>query len=428
MYELLGKENNEVKVKITIEKEKWSEYLEKAYNQNKAKFNIQGFRKGAAPRKIIEKNYGERVFYDDALDIAFYDEYGAFLIANKDLEVIDQPSLTFEKFDENGVVMTATAPLLPEVKLGQYKGLTIEAYKETLDEAKVDKQLNQERERSARFVEAKETDKAKLGDFATIDFKGFLGEKQFDGGTAENYRLELGSKTFIDNFEEQIVGMGIGEEKDINVKFPDDYPSEELKGKPVVFKVKLNKLENKELPELNDEFASNASEFETLEEYKADIKKHLQESLDQKIKRENENRLLDKCVEGTSLEVPKALVERQLDLFMRDFETRLCYQGLKMDDYLKFTNTDLKTFREGYNEQAKKAVKTRLVLDAIIKAEGLDVSNEELDAKLEETAKKYGKTLEDYKKTITEDNLAYIKNDILMDKVVDFLTKNNQLA
>ena len=428
MYELLSKENNEVKVKITIEKEKWSEYLEKAYNEHKGKFNIQGFRKGAAPRKIIEKNYGERVFYDDALDIAFYDEYGAFLMANKDLEIIDQPSLTFEKFDESGIVMTAIAPLLPEVKLGEYKGLTIEKYTETLDEAKVEKQLNQERERLARFVEAGAEEKAKLGDFATIDFKGFLGDKQFEGGTAENYRIELGSKTFIDNFEDQIVGMGIGEEKDINVTFPEDYPSEELKGKAVVFKVKLNKLENKVLPELNDEFASNASEFETLDEYRADIKKHLQESLDERVKRENENRLLDKCVENTKLDIPNALIERQLDLFMRDFETRLSYQGLKMEDYLKFTNSDLKTFRESYREQASKSVKTRLVLEAIIKAEKLDVTDSELDAKLEETAKKFNKSLEEYKKTVTEDNLAYIKNDLLMDKVVDFLTKNNTLA
>ena len=428
MFELQGKENNEVKVKITINKQEWEMYLEKAYNQHKDKFNIQGFRKGQAPRKIIEKNYGERVFYDDALDIAFYDEYGAFLTANPDLEIIDQPSLTFEKFDENGVEMTATAPLLPEVKLGDYKGLTVQKYTEELDEAKVEKQLNQERERLARYVEADSNAKASMGDFATINFKGFLGEKQFEGGTAENYRIELGSHTFIDNFEDQIVGMGIGEEKDINVTFPEDYPSEELKGKPVVFKVKLNKLENKQLPELNDEFASNSSEFETLEEYKADLRKHLEESLNEKIKRENENRLLDKCVENTKLDIPNSLVERQLDLFMRDFETRLSYQGLKMDDYLKFTNSDIKTFRESYRDQANKSVKTRLVLEAIIKAEGLDVSNSELDAKLEETAKKYNKSLEEYKKNLNEDNLAYIKNDLLMDKVVDFLTKNNTLA
>ena len=428
MFELQGKENNEVKVKITINKQEWEMYLEKAYNQHKDKFNIQGFRKGQAPRKIIEKNYGERVFYDDALDIAFYDEYGAFLTANPDLEIIDQPSLTFEKFDENGVEMTATAPLLPEVKLGDYKGLTVQKYTEELDEAKVEKQLNQERERLARYVEADSNAKASMGDFATINFKGFLGEKQFEGGTAENYRIELGSHTFIDNFEDQIVGMGIGEEKDINVTFPEDYPSEELKGKPVVFKVKLNKLENKQLPELNDEFASNSSEFETLEEYKADIRKHLEESLNEKIKRENENRLLDKCVENTKLDIPNSLIERQLDLFMRDFETRLSYQGLKMDDYLKFTNSDIKTFRESYRDQANKSVKTRLVLEAIIKAEGLDVSDSELDAKLEETAKKYNKSLEEYKKNLNEDNLTYIKNDLLMDKVVDFLTKNNTLA
>ena len=245
MYQIVKNENSEVEIKITISHEEWEAYVEQAYQENKGKFSIQGFRKGSAPRKIIEKNYGESVFYDDALDIAFSDEYGKFLAENTGLEIIDQPTLTVDKFDKEQVVLTAKAPLLPEVTLGEYKNLKIEKYTEELDEAKIDKELNQARERGARFVEAGEGTEAKLGDFATIDFTGFVDGKEFEGGKAEDYRLELGSHSFIDTFEDQIVGMKVGETRDINVTFPEDYPAEELKAKPAVFKIALKKIENK---------------------------------------------------------------------------------------------------------------------------------------------------------------------------------------
>ena len=428
MYEIVKNEKNEVEVKITLNKQEWEAYVEKAYEQNKSKFSIQGFRKGSAPRKIIEKNYGESVFYDDALDLAFADEYGKFLSENTGLEIIDQPTLSVDKFDETGLVLTAKAPLLPEVKLGEYKNLTVEKYTEELDEKKVEKELNQARERSARYTEANEDAQAKLGDFVTIDFTGFVDGKQFDGGKAENYRLELGSHSFIDNFEEQIVGMKVGDEKDINVTVPEDYPAEELKGKASVFKIVLHKIENKELPELNDEFASNVSEFETLEEYKQDIRKHMQETIDEHIKHENENRLIDKVVENATVDIPNVLIERQLDMFIRDFQMRLSYQGMRLEDYCKYVNTTEEGLRESYKPQAQKAVKTRLVLEQLIKQESLIVTDEELDKKLIEDAKKYNKTLEDYKKSLNDKNLAYIKNELLMDKVIDFLKKNNTLA
>ena len=428
MYEIVKNENNQAEIKITLNKQEWNAYVEKAYQANKGKFNIQGFRKGNAPKSIIEKNYGESVFYDDALDMAINDEYYACLMANQNLEVIDQPQIKIDSFDENGVVITATVALLPEVKLGEYKGLTIESYKEEVNEEKVEKELNQARERVARFVESAEGSEAKMGDFVSIDFTGSVDGVEFDGGKAENYRLELGSKSFIDNFEEQIVGMKVGEERDIKVTFPADYPSEDLKGKESVFKIVLHKIETKELPELNDEFASNTSEFETLEEFKADIRKHLQETVDQKIKRENENKLMEKAVENSCVEIPNVLIERQLDMFVRDFEMRLSYQGLKLADYLSYTQQTEAQLRDSYKEQAEKSVKTRLVLEAIIKAEGLDITNEEVDAKLAETAKKYNKTLEEFKANMNENNIAYIKNDILMDKLVDFLTKNNTIS
>ncbi|MBQ9786369.1 MAG: trigger factor [Clostridia bacterium] len=427
MYEIVKKENNQAEIKITLNAEEWNAYVEKAYQANKGKFNIQGFRKGNAPRKIIEKNYGEAVFYDDALDMAIGDEYSACLTANADLEVIDQPQVKIDSFDEKGVVVTAIVPLLPEVKLGSYKGLTVEKYTEEVNEAKVEKELNQARERAARFVEAGEGSEAKLGDFTTIDFTGSVNGVEFEGGKAEGYRLELGSKSFIDNFEEQIVGMKVGDERDIKVTFPEDYPSEDLKGKEAIFKIVLHKIENKELPKLDDEFASNTSEFETLEEYKADIRKHLQESVDQRVQRENENRIMEKVVENSTVDIPEVLIERQLDMFVRDFETRLSYQGLKLQDYLGYMKQTEQDLRNSYKDQAVKAVKTRLVLEAVVKAEGLDVTEEELNARLTETAGKYNKSLEEFKQNMNDNNLAYIKNDILMDKLVAFLTKNNTL-
>ncbi len=428
MYEIVKNEKNEVEVKITLNKEEWNAYVEKAYQENKGKFNIQGFRKGSAPRKIIEKNYGESVFFDDALDIAFAEQYGKFLSENTGLDIIDQPSLTVDKFDETGLVLTAKAPLMPEVTLGEYKGLTIEKYTEELDEKKVDKELKNAQERGARFVEAQEGTEAKLGDFVTIDFTGSVDGKEFEGGKAENYRLELGSHSFIEGFEDQIVGMKVGDERDINVTFPEDYPAEELKGKASVFKIVLHKIENKELPELNDEFASNVSEFETLEEYKADIRKHMQETIDEHIKRENENRLIDKVVEGATVDIPEVLINRQLDMFIRDLEMRLSYQGMRLEDYCKYVNTTVEDLRKSYKPQAEKAVKTRLVLETLINKEGLLVTDEELDARLATDAQKYNKLLDDYKKSINDKNLAYIKNDLLMDKVILFLTKNNTLA
>ena len=428
MYEIVKNENSEVEVKITLNHEEWEGYVEKAYQENKGKFNIQGFRKGAAPRKIIEKNYGEGVFYDEALDIAFVEQYSKFLNENTGLDIIDQPTLTVDKFDKDQVIITAKAPLLPEVTLGEYKGLTVEKYTEVVDEARIEKELNQARERSARFVEADEGVEAKLGDFATIDFTGFVDGKEFDGGKAEDYRLELGSHSFIDTFEDQIVGMKVGEERDINVTFPEDYPAEELKAKPAVFKIVLKKLENKELPELDDEFASNISEFETLEDYKADLRKHMQESVNERIKRENENRLIAKVVENATVEIPNVLIERQLDMFIRDFEMRLSYQGLKLADYCKFTNTSEEDLRASYKPQAENAVKTRLTLEKLMAVEGIIVSDEELDNRLAKDAEKYKTTIEKYKKTINSSNLAYIKNDMLMDKVIDFLTKNNTIA
>lgn len=426
MYTVKKLENNKYEITISASKEEWEHYVNHAYEENKGKFNIEGFRKGKAPRAIIEKNYGASVFYDDAIDHLFAHEYNDALINETQIEPVANPEIRIDKFDDNGIVLIAVVQSMPEVKLGDYKGLTVKKATGEVKEEQIEKELNQARERQARYVEVER--EAQNDDYTVIDFVGYVDGKEFDGGKAENYRLKLGSKTFIEGFEDQVVGMKKGEIKDVYVTFPAEYFSEQLKGKPAVFKVTLNKVEEKQLPELNDEFASNISEFETLEEYKADIKKHLEENLQARLKRENENNLIEAVVKASEVEIPEVMVERQLDMFMDDFSMRLSYQGYRLEDYLTQMNMSLEDLRNERRDQAKETVKTRLVLEAVVKAENLDVTEEELNAKLKETADKYKKSVEDYKKSLGDKNIAYIQNDILMNKLLTLLTENNTLA
>lgn len=426
-YKITKKEKNNYEVEITISAEKWEEAVEATYQAEKGRFTVQGFRKGKAPRKVIEKNYGEMVFFDGAFDRTFSEEYGKFLDENKDFEPIVQPDVKIDKFGKEGMVVTATVAGVPEVKLGAYTGLTVKKESKTTTADEVEAELKMVAERSARFVDVSD-DEAKMGDFATIDFVGMIDGEIFEGGSATNYRLELGSKSFIDTFEEQIVGMKVGDNKDINVTFPENYQAENLKGKPAVFKVTLEKLERKQLPEINDEFASNVSEFETLDEYKKDIEKRMNIKKEQEAERKLENDLIEQIVNASEVEVPEILVERQLDMFIKDLETRLSYQGLKIDEYLGYLGTDVEKLREERREQAKQSCKTRLVLEDIIKKENLLVTDEELDAKLKEMADLYKKDLEEYKKSIDNHTIAYFENDILMKKMLDFLKANNNIA
>lgn len=426
MYTAKKLEKNMFEITISVSKEEFEKYVEHSYEENKNKFNIEGFRKGKAPRAIIEKNYGSTVFYDDAIDHLFSHEYNNALDNEKEIVPVAHPEIKIDKFDETGIVIIATVQSIPDVKLGKYKGLEVKKATGEVSEEQVEKEINQARERQARYVEVDKV--ASDGDYAVINFTGFVDGKEFEGGKAEDYRLKLGSKTFIEGFEDQVIGMKVGEEKDVNVTFPEEYFSEDLKGKKAVFKVKLNKVEEKVLPEVNDEFASNISEFETLEEYKADIKKHLQENLDAKLKRENENNLIEEVVKTSEVELPEVMVENQLDMFIEDFGMRLSYQGYKLEDYLTQMKMTEKDLRDERRDQAKETVKTRLVLEEIIKQEKLDVSDEEVDAKLKDMADKYHKNLEEYKKSLGERNISYIKNDILMNKLLSFLTENNKLV
>lgn len=426
-YKITKKEKNNYEVEITISAEEWENAVEATYQADKNRFSVQGFRKGKAPRKVIEKNYGEMVFFDGAFERAFSEEYGKFLDENKDFEPIVQPDVKIDKFGKEGLVVTASVAGVPEVKLGAYTGLTVKKECKKATKKEVEDELKMVAERSARFIDASD-DEAKMGDFATIDFVGMVDGEIFEGGSATNYRLELGSKSFIDTFEDQIVGMKVGDNKDVNVTFPANYGAENLQNKPAVFKVTLEKIERKQLPEIDDAFASNVSEFETLEDYKKDIEKRMNIKKEQEAERKLENDLIEKIVDASEVEVPEILIERQLDMFIKDLEARLSYQGLKLDEYLGYLGTDVQKLREERKEQAKQSCKTRLVLEELIKKENLYVTDEELNAKLQEMADLYKKDLEEYKKTLDNNTIAYFENDILMKKLLDFLKANNTIA
>ena len=426
MYTVTKKEKNVYEIKMTITPEEWENYVNQAYEETKGKYSVQGFRKGKVPRRVIEQNYGNNIFFEDAMDIAFSKEYYDALSNEPQIQPIDQPKIKIEQFDEEGLVFVAEVESMPEVKLGAYKGLEIHKHDHPIKENAVQEYLDSIRNQRARFVVVER--KAQMGDTVTIDFVGSVDGVKFEGGSSEDHRLELGSKSFIDNFEEQVAGMTIGEKKDVVVTFPENYGVKELAGKEAVFEVTLNKVEEKVLPELNDEFASETSEFETLEEFKKDIEAKLVAENEKHLKAENENNLLQAVVDASEVEIPQVLIERQLDMFVRDFEMRLSYQGMKLNDYLEWSGVTLEQLKEGRLEQAKSTVKTRLVLEKLIETENLYVSEEELDARVKALADKYKKEFKNYKESLGEKQLQYFENEMLMEKVFEFLTKNNKLV
>ncbi|MBO5309598.1 MAG: trigger factor [Clostridia bacterium] len=425
MYKQEKKEKSVVSYAVTASAEEFEAYIQKAYDKTKSKYSVQGFRKGKAPRKVIEQNYGKEIFMEDALLELANETYEKILAENTDLVPVGRPEIEVESLDKNGAKFKIKIAVRPEVKLGAYTGLELEKAKEVVSEKAVEAELSQLQNRQARFVVAQRA--AQNGDFVTIDFLGKIDGVPFDGGKAEDYRLELGSNTFIPGFEEQVVGMEIGQKRTINVKFPDDYFNADMKGKAATFDITLTKVEEKELPELNDDFASNVSEFNTLAELKSDIEKHLAESVENQNRQKDENTILEAIVKTSEMDIPEVMIQEQLDRVMEDMKMRLSYQGFSMEDYLDMMGSSMDAFRAGQRENAVNSVKTQLVISEIIKKEGLKVEPEELDQKLQEIAEKYGKTLEEYKKTISNNEFNYIANDIIITKLFDFLFKNNTL-
>ncbi|TCO67706.1 trigger factor [Caldanaerobacter subterraneus] len=407
-------------LELTIPKEKFEEGLDYAFKKNASKFNVPGFRKGKAPRFLVERYYGEGVLYEDAIEYVFDEAYQEAL-KTFNLEPVDYPDINILQIGKGkDLVLEATVAVMPEVELGEYKGIEIEKIEYDVYDGDVEYELEKLRQQNARIIPV-EGRPAEQGDIAVIDFEGYIDDKPFEGGKGENYELELGSNTFVPGFEDQIIGHNVGETFDVTVTFPEDYRVEELKGKTAVFKVTLKALNKKELPELDDEFAKDVSEFETLEELKQDIRKKLEE----KNKREAENEMKEKAVmkvvENAKVDIPDVMVERQIDLSLRDLDYNLRLQGLDLNTYLSITGKTIRDLRKEMWEGALNRVKTQLVIDKIAKVENIEATEEELENKLKELAESYRVNLEEFKKSLTESQINGIKEDIAYYKTIDFI-------
>lgn len=417
-------ENKNMQLKLELDKQEWESFVDEAYNKNKGKYKVEGFRAGKAPRKMIEKVYGFEVFFEEAITESFNKYYTEILDNDKSIDPIDGPEISVEKFDDTGITIVAEIPVRPEVKMGAYTGLKINVTPNDIKDEDVEEELKRVQMQNTRLVE--KDGAVENGDIANIDFKGSVNGEYFDGGSAEGFDLEIGSHSFIDNFEDQLVGLKAGESKDVFVKFPENYQAENLAGKDAKFEVKVNTVKVKELPEINDELASNVSEFETLEEYKKHIKEHLAEHAEQDAKIKTENQILDKIIENMEVEIPEVMIKRELDAIMQDMEYRLMYQGANLDTYCQYMNTTVEKIREERKNDAIKSVKIRLALQEILKAEKIEVSDKDVEKYLEDMSKRLNKTVEEYKTTMTDERLNYVKNEILMNKLLEFLVEKNK--
>ena len=412
---------NEVKLEITIEAEKFDNAMKKVYFQNAKYFNIPGFRKGKAPMNIVEKYYGAQIFYEDAFNEVATEAYDEALEANK-IDAVSRPVVDIKQMEKGkDVIFTAVVQTKPEVELGKYKGIEIPKVEYKVEEKDIEHELGHMQEHNSRLITV--DDRAlENGDIATIDFEGFVDGVAFDGGKAEGHELEIGSGSFIPGFEDQLVGMKIDEEREIKVTFPKEYFSKDLAGKEAMFKVKLHEIKRKELPELDDEFAKDVSEFDTLAELKASIKEKIEKNNEQRQKYETEDLAIKAVCEDVKVDIPSGMVEFEVENMMKDFEQRLSYQGLNLDQYLKMIGKTEEEMKKEYEPQAIEAIKSRLVLEAIIKAEKIEASEDEIKAKLEEMAKNYGKKVEEISEN--ENLKRYLKEGIESEKALEFIVSN----
>ena len=416
-------EKNLQKLTFEVSVDDFEKAIDRAYKKNKNKFNIPGFRKGKAPKAIVIKNFTKAVFYDDALNDVLPDAYEAAL-KESGLDVVARPEFDVEEIkDGEPVVFTALVTTKPEVKLGDYKGIEVEKVDYTVTDEDVDKDIESVRARNARVVTV--DDRAvESGDIAVIDFEGFVDDVPFEGGKGENYELEIGSNTFIPGFEDQIIGAKVDDLIDVNVTFPEEYHAEELKGKPAVFKVKVNEIKVRELPELDDDFASEVSEFDTLADYKADVRAKLEEKAKENAEAQIQNAVVDKAIENAEFDVPEAMIEYQIDMIVNDMAQRLSYQGMNLDMYMQYTGQTMESMREAYREQATKQVNASLVIDAVSAAEGIEVSPEEVELNLVDMSKKYNMELDKLKELISEPEMDNIKKEMVFTKTIEMLANN----
>lgn len=416
-------ENNKVSLKIEVSYEDFEKEIQKVYNNTKGRFAVPGFRQGKVPRKIIETNYGESIFYEDAINGVFPAAYEKAIKEHK-LEPIDRPSLDLEDIKKGQpVVLLVDVEVKPEVELGQYKGVEVEKEEFNVTDEDVENELKNIQERNARIVEVEDRP-AENGDILTLDYSGSVDGEKFDGGTASNQQLELGSDSFIPGFEEQLVGINKDEEREVKVTFPEEYHVDELEGEEAVFEVKVHEIKSKELPELDDELAKDVSEFDTLDEVRADIKKKLEETAEVKEEASFENAVIEKVCENAKVETPDVLIEDQIDANVQNFSQRLGQQGLQLEKYLELTGMDMSDFRAQFEEDAEKLAKAELVIDAISEEEKIEATDDELEKELEEMAKQYNQDLEEVKKRFSDNDLEYIKMGIIKRKTVEFLVES----
>ncbi len=414
-------DKNKVKLTITVDAETFKQANQTAYMKNRGKINIPGFRKGKAPLPVIIQRYGEGIFYEDAFDEVFPKAYSDALTEH-DVKPVENPSLDILEIGAEGVKFTAEVTVMPEVELGKYKGIKADKPEVKIGAKEVNAEVKKEQEKIARWVEVERA--VKNGDKATIDYKGFVGEEAFQGGEAQGHVLEIGSGSFIPGFEEQVVGMKAGEEKDIFVTFPEQYHSEDLKGKEAKFEIKVHEVKQKELPELDDEFAKDVSEFDTLAEYKKDIKKKLTEAAEKNAEAELENSILQQVIDNAKVDIPEAMIARETDYMINDMAQRMSYQGINLQDYMQMTNTTVDMLRGQYKADAENRVKMQLVYDAVKKAENMEVTDADIDRELEEIAQGGGKSVEEIKKTLNDDNINYLKEVALNKKITQFFMDN----
>ncbi len=426
-YTIEKLEKSRVKFTFDVDAETFGKAVVAAYNKTKHKYSVPGFRKGHVPMKVIEGMYGREVFFEDAMDIVIPEVYSEALDKEHDIEVVSQPELeSFDFKEDGGVTFVLTTAVRPEVKLGKYKGLSLERKVEKVTAKQVDEEMENARDKQARIIDIDEA--AKNGDIVNIDFVGSVDGVKFDGGSAQDYDLTLGSGSFIPGFEDQLVGAKKGDKVDVKVTFPEDYHATELKGKEALFECTVNAVKRKELPALDDDFAKEISEFDTLAEYKEDVKNKLMKDAEMRADREYEDALVQAVVDGAEVEIPQAMIDQEAEDMAKEFEYRLSYQGIKLADYLGYINMTREQLLDEYKEQAAKSVKVRLVMEEIVKREEMKFEQDELDAKVAEMAERSGQDVETFKKGLGREHYDYLANQILSDKLMAMLREENAPA
>lgn len=413
-------ENNMVKLTIEVEPDRFEEGMKHAYNINKSKIALPGFRKGKAPRKMIEKIYGPEVFYEDAVNHLIPDAYDE-AVKESELDIVSRPDIEVVEVEAGKpLIFTATAAVKPEVTLGEYHGVEVEKQEIEVTEENIQKELEKAAEKNARMITI--TDRPiEKDDEVTIDFEGFIDGEAFEGGKGEDYPLTIGSHSFIDTFEDQLIGKSIDEELEVNVTFPEDYQQTELAGKPALFKVKIKGIKKKEFPVLDDEFAKDVSEFDTLEEYKKDIEQKLHTQEENAAKEKKQEQVLEKVAENAVVDIPEPMIEMQTDRMVNDMAQRMQYQGLNLEQYFQYTGQNIQSMKASMKPEAEKRVRNRLVLEAIVKAENIEVSDEEVNEEIKKMAEMYNMEVDKLTESVGENEKESIKEDLKNQKAFDFI-------